>query len=244
MLDTIIFDLDDTLMLEVDYVRSGYRAVGHWAANQWPMAPEDVEQQLWHLFCTGDRSRVFNSWLGSSSQKNLIQKAVTVYREHEPKVFLVSGARDVLKELSERFKLGLVTDGHSITQRRKIEALGLEELISTIIISDELGGRATWKPSPDPFLAACARLDTTPNQAVYVGDNPHKDFVGARAAGLASVRLRLSAGLHAKCEPHSDEARPDRVVTEFGQVPQAVDALALKISPVATTAFVKGVPAR
>lgn len=231
-------------MFEVAYVRSGYRAIGQWAANQWSESPEAVEQQLWHLFCTGDRSKVLSAWLGASGHEDLIQTAVNVYREHRPTISLAPGAPEVLLELSERFRLGLVTDGHSVTQRRKIEALGLENLIPTIVISDEIGGRATWKPSPAPFWEACARLDTTPSRAVYIGDNPHKDFLGARAAGLASVRLRLSTGLHFKCEPHHEGAQPDRVVGEFREVLHVVDSLALGACPLPATATVKWVPVR
>jgi putative hydrolase of the HAD superfamily len=209
----------------VDYVRSGYRAVGHWAANQWSESPEEVEQQLWHLFCTGDRGRVFNSWLATSGRDDFVETAVNVYREHEPSISLAPGALEVLQELGESYKLGLVADGYSSTQRRKIEALNLESMISAIIISDEIGGRSTWKPSPAPFLEACARLNTTPDRAVYIGDNPHKDFLGARAAGLVSVRLRLSAGLHFTCESQDEGAQPDYVVAEYCEVPQAVGFL-------------------
>ena len=216
-------------MLEVDYVRSGYRAVGLWAADQWSESPECVEQQLWHLFLTGNRRRVLSKWLGDSGREDSVQTAVDVYREHTPSISLVSGAAEVLRILGKHFKLGLVTDGYSMTQRRKIEALSLESLISTIVVSDEIGGRSTWKPSPAPLLEACARLDTTPSRAVYIGDNPHKDFFGARVAGLASVRLRLSAGLHSTCEPQCKEAQPDGVVAELREVPHAVDSLELNV---------------
>jgi FMN phosphatase YigB (HAD superfamily) len=108
---------------------------------------------------------------------------------------------------------------------RERSGLGLENLISEIVISDEIGGRSTWKPSPTPFLKVCERLDTKPTLAVYVGHNPHKDFLGARAAGLASVRLRLSAGLHVNCEPKREEDQADRTVREFREIPEAIDSL-------------------
>lgn len=224
--DSVIFDLDDTLTLETDYVRSGYRAVGRWAADSWAESATAVERQLWEIFRTGDRSRVFNEWLGATGREGLVQEAVTVYREHQPVISLVPGAAEVLQTLGEGLRLGLVTDGYSLTQRRKIEALKLEDVISTIVISDELGGRSAWKPSPAPFLEACARLGTKPSRAIYIGDNPHKDFRGARSAGLASVRLRLSAGLHVSCEPNHHEDQPDLEVSAFPDIPGAIDSVA------------------
>jgi putative hydrolase of the HAD superfamily len=209
----------------VDYVRSGYRAVGRWAADMWAASPDEVEQELWDIFCSEDRSRVFNKWLRATHQEEYVRAAVDVYREHRPGISLVPGATEVLRGLGEHFRLGLVTDGYPGTQRRKIEALGIEDLISTIIISDEIGGRAAWKPSPAPFLEACARLGTKPSRAVYIGDNPHKDFLGARAAGLTSVRLRLSAGLHFSCEPQHKGDEPDITVFHVQEIPRAIDTL-------------------
>lgn len=229
ILDTVIFDLDDTLTLETDYVRSGYRAVGRWAADTWAESADEVERRLWDIFRTGDRGRVFNEWLGGTGREGLVQEAVTVYREHQPVISLVPGAAEVLQTLGESLKVGLVTDGYSVTQRRKIEALKLEDVISTIVVSDELGGRSAWKPSPAPFLEACARLGTRPERAIYIGDNPHKDFLGARAAGLASVRLRLSAGLHVNCEPIHNDDKPDLTVSEFHEIPDAIGAVARTI---------------
>jgi putative hydrolase of the HAD superfamily len=196
--------------------------VSQWAADQWNESPEAVEQELWDIFRTGDRGRVFNEWLGASSRNDFIETAVYVYRDHTPTISLVPGALECLRTLGEHFSLGLVTVGYPVPQRRKIKALHLESMTSTIIVSDEIGGRSTWKPSPAPFLEACASLGTTPGRAVYVGDNPHKDFLGATNAGLASVRLRLGAGVHFACEPESEEARPNRVVESFHAIPHAV----------------------
>jgi FMN phosphatase YigB (HAD superfamily) len=58
-----------------------------------------------------------------------------------------------------------------------------------------------------------------------IGDNPHKDFLGARAAGLASVRLRLRDGLHFNCEPQDPGGQPDFTVFEFAEIPRAIDSV-------------------
>jgi putative hydrolase of the HAD superfamily len=235
IIDTIIFDLDDTLTLEIDYVKSGIRAVSQWAADQWHESPEETEQKLWDLFSSGDKGRVFDQWLGAAGRNEFIQAAVNVYREHTPDISLTPGARECLQTLGEHFSLGLITDGYSVPQRRKIEALNLEKMISTVIVSDEIGGRSTWKPSPIPFLTACASLGTTPARAVYIGDNPHKDFLGATIAGLASIRLRLGAGMHSRCEPESQDAAPNRVVDSFRAIPDAVSSLSGEATDATTT---------
>jgi FMN phosphatase YigB (HAD superfamily) len=81
-----------------------------------------------------------------------------------------------------------LTDGDPSVQRRKVTALGpLAEALDTVVLTGELGpGNA--KPSPVPFELACRLLDVPPDHAVYVGNDPRKDFIGARLAGLTTVR--------------------------------------------------------
>jgi putative hydrolase of the HAD superfamily len=101
-----------------------------------------------------------------------------------------------------------VTDGWLAVQRRKVEALGVEPLLDALVISDELG-RDFWKPHPKPFLNCCARLGVEPSEAVFVGDNPERDMVGARRAGLASIRIRRPGGYFEATEFGGSEARSD-----------------------------------
>ncbi|NQU74831.1 MAG: hypothetical protein HQ546_00785, partial [Planctomycetes bacterium] len=56
----VVFDLDDTLSLERDYVRSGYRAVAKLLGERFPQAP-DIEQWMWQRFCLGQTANMFNA---------------------------------------------------------------------------------------------------------------------------------------------------------------------------------------
>jgi putative hydrolase of the HAD superfamily len=69
--------------------------------------------------------------------------------------------------------------------------------VPCIVVSDDYGLDA-WKPSAVPYRAALDQLGVEAANAVYVGDNPHKDFVGARALGMATVRVRRTIGDHAR----------------------------------------------
>ena len=51
----IVFDLDDTLYPERDYVLSGFRAIARWAAEHLRIPAEDGYRELAELFAAGVR---------------------------------------------------------------------------------------------------------------------------------------------------------------------------------------------
>lgn len=219
----VLIDLDDTLYLESSFVGSGYRAVATWAAERLGLDASAVPGKLWRHF-SRNRSSVLSAWLDEHGRPDQLCEAIEIYRGHRPLIELVPGWTEALETLRHRgHRLGLVSDGRAPVQRRKVEALQLTQLLDDIVISDELGGIATWKPSPVPYLVACERLGVAPSRAIYVGDNPAKDFLGACRAGLASVRLRWPGGLHHDVEPAGPEFRPDYETTDLEGVMAAVD---------------------
>ncbi len=92
---------------------------------------------------------------------------------------------DVLRGLG--LKLGLITNGRGLIQRRKLRGLDLETSFDSVVISEEIGCR---KPDPRIFSHALAELDEPAHAAVYVGDNPEPDVLGAKGAGLYSIWRR------------------------------------------------------
>ncbi len=84
-------------------------------------------------------------------------------------------------------KLGLITNGSIRMQSRKLDCLALSPLFDTILISDAEG---ISKPDPRIFHRALDRLNTSPAQAVFVGDHPEVDVAGARAAGMHAIWRR------------------------------------------------------
>jgi putative hydrolase of the HAD superfamily len=97
-------------------------------------------------------------------------------------------ARETLIALQSRgIKLGLVTNGKSKIQNRKVDALKLREFLDLILISEDVGIK---KPDPRIFQIALERLQFEAAQVWMVGDHPVNDVLGARAAGLTGVWLK------------------------------------------------------
>lgn len=116
------------------------------------------------------------------------QELLRIYREHKPDIALSDGAVEVLEALKkEGYILGLITDGRSLTQRNKIEALGLDKYMesSLVLISEETG---CGKPSLESYQYVMQRYPES--KCVYVGDNPKKDFFAPNQLGWMTVCLK------------------------------------------------------
>jgi HAD superfamily hydrolase (TIGR01549 family) len=93
--------------------------------------------------------------------------------------------REVMAELSERVRLGIVSNfDHALTVREVLRRDRLAAYFEVVIVSDEIGWR---KPHRVMFETALKRLDVAPGEALFVGDNFELDVQAAARAGLAAV---------------------------------------------------------
>jgi putative hydrolase of the HAD superfamily len=213
----ILFDLDDTLYFERDYVRSGFSAVAEELANRGVGKPEEVCQLLEQTFYGEGRERVLDKLADRLAfPREWVPQLVQCYRSHAPRLTLPDDVRQMLGRLRRaQYRLGCITDGWKEVQRAKIKALGIAPLLDAVVITDDYG-RDKWKPSPFPFVTCCQALEVRPEEAVYVGDNPERDMCGARAAGITSVRVRHPDGYFcgANCGPNV----PDYEITTLAEL--------------------------
>lgn len=189
----IVLDLDDTLYLECDYVRSGFHAVDHWLKIH--RSIDDFFGDAWSLFESGKRRTIFNMVLESRGlfDADLVKELVDVYRSHMPLITLEQDAGEFLRNRHKE-ELALITDGPAVTQWSKIKALNIEKYVGTIIVTDDLGPDYS-KPNPEAFKRVQGSL---PGSAcVYIADNPRKDFIAPVSLGwMPSIRVRRSGSLH------------------------------------------------
>jgi putative hydrolase of the HAD superfamily len=210
----IVFDVDDTLYLERDYVQSGFRAVDAYVAAE--LGERGFGDRAWELFIGGVRGNVFDralADLGIDATRDLVQCLVTVYRTHVPTIALEDDAAATIEQLAST-ALAIVTDGPIDSQRAKVRALGLARAMREVVFTEELGP-GFGKPSPRAFEQLEHSFAVRGPQAVYVADNPAKDFVAPRALGWATVRVRRAGSLHEGVESGPDV---DREVTDLGDL--------------------------
>ena len=187
MIKGFVFDLDDTLYLERDYVYSGFRAVAQ------AFGDDAIADKLIRLFAE-DRKNVYQR-AGFSNEE--CQRCISVYREHLPAICLSDAVKETLSVLRARdCRIGIITDGRPQGQRNKMQALGLGAMVDAVVITDELGGEMFRKPNPAAFQKMKQILGLDYSEMVYVGDNPVKDFVAPLMLGMHACWLRNPDGLY------------------------------------------------
>ena len=222
----VVFDMDDTLYLERDYVRSGFRAVAAAVADQTGVSKGDAFALLWGHFEAGTRGTTFDELLARYPEIGAsftVPDLVTVYREHAPTIELLPEIEALLLELrAQGVPLGVITDGPYVSQRAKADALRLEDYTDSVILTDTWG-KDFWKPHPKAFEEASRALGLPPENLIYIGDNPSKDFNAPAQLGWQSVRLRLREQL--RFEHGYGEFRPTKEVHSVAELREFLSQL-------------------
>lgn len=189
----VAFDLDDTLYLERDYVKSGFRAVAEYAAHHTD-AFADVFGFLWNDFLAGVRGSAFNDLLARYPPLALrytLSDLITCYREHTPNIAYLPGAEALLQDLHARgVPLAVISDGPLVSQSAKAKVLRVARYADPVVLTDAWG-QDFWKPHVRAFETVAEAFGLPAERLVYVGDNPAKDFHAPTQLGWRSVRLRL-----------------------------------------------------
>lgn len=175
----VVFDLDDTLYKEIDFLKSAYREIA--AAIGRPEAYNFMLKR----YRAGDNA--FQRAIEHYGLDITVDALLVIYRNHRPDIALSQSTASTLDALKARGAvIGLLTDGRSVTQRNKIAALGLGRWIDLddILISEEFG-----HSKPDEHCYRYFMDRHRDASFVYVGDNLSKDFVTANKLGWQTICL-------------------------------------------------------
>ena len=185
-IDAVIFDLDDTLYSEKQYIRSGYKKIAEY------FNIPNMEEEMWNCFKSGGKA--IDEVLKAHGLINIKEQALYIYRFQEPKISLYSGVEELLIRTKKKKKIGIITDGRPEGQRAKLKALNIN--VDKVIITDELGGTEYRKPNPKAFEIMQKELNTEFEKMVYIGDNIKKDFIAPQKLGMKYIWFKNPDGLY------------------------------------------------
>ena len=172
---TIVFDLDDTLIKEIDYIKSAFKEIAIFV----DFKDDNLYNQMlkWYF----DKENVFDNLIKIYSKID-IQDLKNIYRNHYPDFECSIKIKNFLENLKQKnYNLGLITDGFAVTQRNKIRALEIENLFDLIIISEEFGSEKPNRNNFEIFHQFASDI------YFYVGDNLKKDFVTPNKLGWQTI---------------------------------------------------------
>lgn len=200
----VAFDLDDTLFSEDSFILSGFDAIEN--ALRRLFSAEGFAKKAWAWYQLGERDKIFSltlDELGLPQDTQTIEFIERLYTGHTPAIATFPDVIPCLQTLHMRAAVTILTDGVAALQQRKINALKLDHFIHRAVFTDEWG-REFWKPHTRGYLELQEWMGLPPHKCLYVGDNPQKDFDGARKLGWHCLRIRRREGRYAALEA-SDE---------------------------------------
>lgn len=131
--------------------------------------------------------------VGSTSTPSLASQCYYLWKHSRLEVLSLSPEiRSLLRQLRSTYKLLLLTNGETQTQRQKVEAVRCEEFFDAIVIGGE---HAEQKPYLSIFTLCFNMLEVEAGDCVMVGDSLDTDIQGGFNAGVrATVWISSSGG--------------------------------------------------
>jgi putative hydrolase of the HAD superfamily len=230
-INTILFDLDDTLLAFDAVTEPSWRQVCHSYCTQTDsISPEKLYQVITshsNLFwSTEERHRIGRLDIVNTRRKvvgaafkelGLPMEGAMGVADHFSKLrienmYLLPEAVQTLSYLYDKgIKLGLLTNGDSQTQRGKIERFKLGNYFEHIFIEGEVG---FGKPDERAYKNALQVLEANPHETVMVGDNLKWDVFGPQALGICGIWYNWKG----VALPEELGIKPDATITRLSEI--------------------------
>jgi putative hydrolase of the HAD superfamily len=203
----VVVDLDDTLYPQAAYLAGAAADVGL-AATTAGLDGVRVHAALVRELAAGsDRGGTIDRALlaagvPAGDLPGLVPPLVAAFTAHAPASLpSYPGGAEALAALGAVVPVGCLTDGNPAIQAAKLAATGLLPLLSAVLVTDALGGRASRKPAPEGLQVLAERLGVPADRVLVIGDRPGKDVAAAAAVGARAIRVRQGEYASAPDEP-------------------------------------------
>lgn len=192
MIKAILFDFDDTLGNREVYAYDAYtEAVNNSVGSDDALLVESMVQSCMIYDQFGNTNKDYvDERIFKQYGVHLAKGEYCCFNEwwkHNLNRFatLFDGSKEVLLTLKKRgYKLGVITNGASVSQHGKLQNTGIEELFDVVVVSGDVGIR---KPDVRIFELAAKKLNVSCSECVFVGDTFDKDILGASKAGMEPI---------------------------------------------------------
>ena len=124
--------------------------------------------------------------LGIPVEEETLNHLYDLYRRNFPEV-LFPGVDNLLRSLSEKYELAVLSNTMNDMPRRTLAKLGLADLFKAVVCSRDLGIR---KPDERAFRHVLDQIRVTSSEAVFVGDTLKEDIAGARRVGMTAIWVK------------------------------------------------------
>lgn len=200
-MSAIIFDVDDTLYDQVIPFWNAYKAV---FKDRFQLPMDDLfaasRRRSDEVFGPSQRGEItmeemyiyriqkaFEDFQVSITDQEALQFQAE-YAENQKRLQVSEKMREILDFCAARIPIGIMTNGPSQHQWKKVNALEAQQWFprETIFVSGDVGAA---KPDRRIFDWACSKMGQKPEEMYMVGDSYDNDVVGAMSAGWKAIWL-------------------------------------------------------
>ena len=234
-LRAVLFDLSGTT-LDEGYIRHGFAAVAAEMASRWNIDPGAAGAAFMPVFRAVSAryasrpfylmsdvvcdvfAQIITEFGGSAHDDELLALEACMWQAAIPRATATEGAIETLTLLRDSgIKTGIVSYADASVFRSLLEQTGLAGLTDVELCSEEAG---SCKPDAAIFLQALAAVDTSPQDALFVGDTVETDIVGASRVGM---RTALLSGREFSLNLGSDAAAGNQPTYRISKLSEVVD---------------------
>lgn len=228
----VLFDMDETVIEHTSSVLEVLQGTYHAFAEELAGVEEaqfiqvlgSRAQDMWYMMedgvLDGDVARLYmmvNTLRAVNMDLSLADAMLVEFEDRlVAKTRLADDALEVLDTLREAgLKVGIVTNGFTTMQTRKIEHHGLQNHTDFVVISEAVG---SFKPDRGIFDEALSRANAGVSEALFVGDNLDTDIAGALGVGMGAILIDPKGERVRRLEEDASLGRPSHVVTCLTEV--------------------------
>lgn len=184
----VLFDLDNTLIdRQRIFKEMLMHKIGEYHVHNSKEEIEKIVDEiiLWDNNGNQQRLVTFQQYIDKYKSCVTADELNAYWNNHSGEIIYVfEDALDTLLYLKTKYKLGIVSNGNTVSQRRKINQLPFLDLFDYTLVSGEIG---IHKPDVGIFNKVCESMNVLPQECVFVGDNYRCDIEGSYHAGMKPV---------------------------------------------------------
>ena len=172
----IIFDLDNTIYLQKHYDIEGLKKVSSFLQHNIKIKKENIFKYLIKLKFKKKEKNIFNQFLNKQKledkkYKSLLKNSIKIFQSFKcVNLRKVKSLKNLIKSISKKKNLFLVTNGNVVRQNNKIHFLSIKRYFKKIYVLD--GKKKYLKPSTKSVKILKRNIKNIGNdKCVYVGDD-------------------------------------------------------------------------
>ena len=216
MIKLVIFDLDDTLISKKKFIEEGFRIIALKLYEKYGFSVENTYQRLLTSFPMELKKcliQILDEERITYTNED-IQEFVTIYHTAPRKEIAYEDTSSFIQLLRKyQISIGIIVDGPIEEQKCKLKTIHAYDVFDYIEMVNEAG----IEQQPMVFEKLISQAGVLPEETMYIGDDPAKDFYIKKFIKMKTVRIIREDSLCREAE-YLEDIKEDYTVKRLGEI--------------------------